>query len=355
MHTTDDGALASQLDDLLSDYVARGIVGASIAVSLPDQAILIRTAGVADRDTSAPLTPDHLFRTASTKKTWTAVALLALVGEGRVSLDQTIDGWFPDLPRAADIRVRQLLSHRSGLPEYEAFMPKGAPDDWTPRRIVDFALAEAEQRAPGQQFIYSNTGYVLAGEIVAHERGEPHSQWLRREIFDPADMHETWSGGDERFPRDRLARAYVFDTAAPNAPPAESTGWFPLSGIGAAGDLVSSPRDLARGYQALFTGRCLDDACFDVLANQLQPAGFPGTRITECGHGILVSRFDDGLVIKGHLGQLRGHFTMAGHHEASGITIVLSQNSASSDLEAFGSSGIHDVFATAFRLAGAEA
>ena len=344
--------LASRLDQMLHDHVAKGIVGASLALIRPGEEALTLAAGCADRATGTALTPDHLFKTASTRKTWTAVAVLALVSDGRVQLDQTIEGWFPRLPRAGEIRIRHLLSHRSGLPEYESFMPKGSPDDWTPQRIVEFALANGTQIAPGEAFIYSNPGYVLAGEIVASERDEPLSGWLRREVFEPHGMADTWSGGDEAFPRERLARQYVFDSACPDAPPEDSSAWFPLSGIGAAGDLVTTPRDLARGFHALFTGQVLDPAALAMLRGPLLPAGFPGTSITQCGHGVLVSRFGD-LTIEGHLGQLRGHVTMAGHHAASGITAVLSQNSCSSDLEAFGAAGIHPAYAEVFRLAGA--
>ncbi len=344
--------LASRLDGVLGEHVAGGVVGASLALVRPGEPVLTLAAGCADRVSGAPLTPDCLFRAASTKKTWTAVAVLALVREGRIALDRTVEGWFPHLPRAGEIRIRHLLSHRSGLPEYEALMPKGAADDWTPQRIVDFALASGTQNAPGEAFLYSNTGYVLAGEIVAAERGEPLSRWLRRAVFEPAGMGETWSGGDERFPRERLARAYVFDSASPGTPPEESTDWFPLSGIGAAGDLVTTPRDLARGVHALFTGQILDQEGLAMLRGPLLPASFPGTNIAHCGHGVLVSRFGE-LAIEGHLGQLRGHFTMAGHHAASGITAVLSQNSAESDLEAPGSTALHPTFAEIFRLAGA--
>ena len=258
-------ALASHLDRVLSEHVAKGVIGASLALIRPGGEVLTLAAGCADRATGAPLTPDHLFKTASTRKTWTAVAVLALVSEGRIDLDQTIEGWFPHLPRADEIRVRHLLSHRSGLPEYESFMPKGSADDWTPQRIVEFALTNGTQITPGETFVYSNPGYVLAGEIVASERGEPLSRWLRREVFEPSGMAETWSGGDEDFPRDRLARAYVFDSAEPGAPPEDSSDWFPLSGIGAAGDLVTTPRDLARGFHALFTGQVLDPAALAML------------------------------------------------------------------------------------------
>ena len=259
---------------MLDEHVEKGVVGASLALIQPGRELLTLAAGRADRATGAPLTPDHLFRTASTRKIWTAVAVLALVREGRLDLDRTVEGWFPRLPRAGEIRIRHLLSHRSGLPEYEASMPKGAADDWTAQRIVEFALAGGTQNAPGETFVYSNTGYVLAGEIVAAERGEPLSRWLRRAVFAPAGMGETWCGGDEAFPRERLARAYVFDSESAEAPPEESTAWFPLSGIGAAGDLVTTPRDLARGTHALFTGQVLDRAGLDLLTTPCCRRGF---------------------------------------------------------------------------------
>ena len=91
--------LVSQLDRVLNEHVGRGIVGASLGLVRPGEEVLTLAAGCADRATGAPLSADHLFKTASTKKTWTAVAVLALVSEGRIGLDQTIEGWFPHLPR----------------------------------------------------------------------------------------------------------------------------------------------------------------------------------------------------------------------------------------------------------------
>ena len=93
--------LVSQLDRVLGAHVARGIVGASLALVRPGEEALTLAAGTADRETGAPLTPAHLFKTASTKKTWTAVAVHALASEGRIDLDRTIEGWFPHLPRGA--------------------------------------------------------------------------------------------------------------------------------------------------------------------------------------------------------------------------------------------------------------
>ena len=232
---------------MLGEHVARGVVGASLALVRPGEEVLTLAAGCADRETGAPLTPAHLFKTASTKKTWTAVAVHALVSEGRIGLDRTIEGWFPHLPRANEIRVRHLLSHRSGLPEYESFMPRGAADDWTPQRIVEFALANGTQIAPGEAFVYSNPGYVLAGEIVASERGEPLSRWLRCEVFEPCGMAETWSGGDEDFPRARLARQYVFDSAAPGAAVRGFVGLVPAVGHRGCGRPGHDRRETSRG------------------------------------------------------------------------------------------------------------
>ena len=346
-------ALASHLDRVLSEHVAKGVIGASLALIRPGGEVLTLAAGCADRATGAPLTPDHLFKTASTRKTWTAVAVLALVSEGRIDLDQTIEGWFPHLPRADEIRVRHLLSHRSGLPEYESFIPKGSADDWTPGRIVEFALANGTQIAPGEAFVYSNPGYVLAGEIVASERGEPLSRWLRREVF-----------GAERDGRDlerrgrRLSRGTAWRAPTSSIPPSPAprrrirrTGSrFPVSGLRAISSRL--PATSRGGSMRFSPGRCWilpPSPCCRArfcLPGSLAPAS-PTARTASWS-----SRFGD-LTIVGHLGQLRGHVTMAGHHEASGLTAVLSQNSCSSDLEAFGAASIHPAYAEVFRLADA--
>ncbi len=355
--------LRGTLQTLLADYCAKGIVGVSLAVRAPGEPDIVLSHGLADRARGTAMTPDHLFRIASCTKTFVAATLHQLVQEGRLSLDEPIARWFPDLPKAESLPVRVLLNHRSGLPEFEGDMPMISDKVWTPREVVDFAFSVSEQREPWGEMEYNNTGYILAGMIIAAETGDTLSGQIRKRLLEPLGLDDTWVGADEAFPVDRMARAYfhkeeddgqwsVDGAGEPVDGAWDSTDWFPLSGAGAAGDMVSTARDSLHWIDSLFAGKVLKADGLHEMANNLGAASFPGAPITHNAHGILVSTHGD-LVVKGHIGQLPGHTSCIGHHEASGISVALIQNSGAGAFESFYLAGIHEPFAAAFRAAGA--
>jgi D-alanyl-D-alanine carboxypeptidase len=357
--------LEARLQAILDAYVAKGITGVTAAVRLPGrEADVLLASGIADRANGAAMTPGHSFRIGSCTKTFVAAALHQLVEEGKVDLDEPVTRWFPDLPRADELPVRILLNHRSGLPEFENHMPMISTKEWTPREIVDFAFASTPQRDPWGEMEYNNTGYILAGLILSIEAGgETLSQQLRKRLFTPLGLADTYCGTDEDYPEEKLARAYMhaeeqsgqWDVAGAGEPIDgvwDATDWFPLSGAGAAGDMVSTARDLTHWMDCLFNGKVIGHKAFDEMANNLNPASFPGSYLIQNGHGILVSD-TDGLIVKGHLGQIPGHATAMGHHEESGISAALIQNSAAGDFESFYLTGIHQPFADLFRVAAA--
>ncbi len=357
--------LEVRLQDILDAYVAKGITGVSAALRIPGrEADILIASGIADRKNNIAMTPDHSFRIGSCTKTFVATALHQLVEEGTVDLEEPITRWFPDLPRASELPVRILLNHRSGLPEFENHMPMISTKQWTPEEIVDFAFASTPQRDPWGEMEYNNTGYILSGMILSIEAGgETLSQQLRKRLFAPLGLNDTYCGTDEDYPQQQVARAYMhaeensgqWDVAGAGEPIDgvwDATDWFPLSGAGAAGDVVSTARDLSHWMDCLFNGKVIGQKAFDEMANNLQPASFPGSRLIQNGHGILVSD-TDGLIIKGHLGQIPGHATAMGHHEETGISAALIQNSAAGDFESFYLAGIHEPFASLFRMAAA--
>ncbi len=273
---------------------------------------------------------------------------MQMVDEGILRLDEPMTRWFPDLPLAERINVRSLLNHRSGLPEYEDLLDVQIDRFWTPDEIFDFAMKSGRQTEPGK-FSYNNAGYILAGRIIERETGESYTRQMRKRFFNPLRLENSWSASGEAFPLDRLARCYLHN----GEPPQESTSWFPFSAIWAAGGLVTTPSDLVRWLDALFGGRVVPEDLLAEMTRNIKPAEMPGTQISHNGPGILVSTFDDGLVIKGHLGQLRGFVTMKARHEPSGISAALSQNSSSQNVTDPYCAGIHDVFADLLRTAGA--
>ena len=111
MSQPSDAALRDDLQALLDGFIARGIVGASLAVAAASDTPMLLVAGLADRVARTPLTPDQLFKIGSCTKTFVAAALMSVLREHNVPLTEPVAAWFPDLPFATRIRVRQLVAH----------------------------------------------------------------------------------------------------------------------------------------------------------------------------------------------------------------------------------------------------
>jgi len=354
--------LDTKIQTILDDHVSLGVVGVSLALSLPGEKARLYTSGLADRFKNMPMTEDHLFRIASCTKTFIATGIHLLVEAGKLDYDEPITRWFPDLPRASEMPLKILLNHRSGLPDCETTMPMISDKIWTAQEIIDFAFKHGVQKDPWHGMEYSNTGYVLAGMIIAQETGAPYSELLHKRIFEPLGMKDTWVGTHEEFPLNREARGYMhasddgssqWDVSGAGDPVDgvwDSTEWFPLSGANAAGDMVSTPRDIVIFLNALFGGKILGERTLAKMKDDILPAAFPGSPTVANGHGLLVLRYGD-IDVKGHLGQIPGHTSIMGCDETTGITAMLIQNSGAGSFESFWLSGVNDVAAKVFHAA----
>src|SRR5262249_48844585 len=125
-------SLSQALHACLESFVAKGIVGASACVIQRRQQPVAAAAGLVDRTRGPRVAPSHLFKIGSATKSFVAVTLVQLAESGTVSLDAPIAAWFPNLPNADRIRVRQLINHRSGIPEFELHMPMDPKRLWRP-------------------------------------------------------------------------------------------------------------------------------------------------------------------------------------------------------------------------------
>ncbi len=347
---------------ILDAHITKGVVGASLAITMRGADMVLVTSGLADKFKKVPMRPDHTFRIASCTKTFIATGLHLLVEAGKIDFDEPITRWFPDLPNADKMPVRILLNHRSGLPDFETAMPMISDKVWIAEEIVDFAFKHGTQLAPWHGMSYSNTGYVLAGIIISRETGQPYSDHLRKQIFGPLGMCDTWVGTHEAFPIEQEARGYMhvdaegtpqWDIQGAGDPIDgvwDSTEWFPMSGANAAGDMVSTPKDVVTFLNALFDGKILGPEQLHEMKDNLMPATFPGSNVVAHGHGVLVSRYGD-IDVKGHLGQIPGHSSLMGRDERTGATAMLIQNSGAADFESFFLNGINLPFSEIFRAA----
>jgi D-alanyl-D-alanine carboxypeptidase len=365
MTTTSAAALRDDLQALLDGFIARGIVGASLAVAGAGEAPMLLAAGLADRGARTPVTPDHLFKIGSCTKTFVAATLMSVVREKRVPLTAPVAHWFPDLPFAARIRLRQLVAHTAGLPEFEFVMPMDPGRIWTPREIVDLAYTAGPPGEPDAACAYNNTGYVLAGMLIETLTGGTLAAEIRRRVLAPLGLSDCYAAAGEAFPAERLVRGYYHRPAPRHGlegrPVAEggemwrtggtlgysdelqdASAAFPMTGAYAAGDMVGTAADLARFLEALVAGKLLPpDLTADMIENR-RPGTMatPGTRLRESGAGVWLMRYA-GHDVFGHQGSMPGYVTVMVHHRASGVTVALTTNTGSGNRLSFYASGLH--------------
>lgn len=363
--------MLDQLNALLATYRADGAVGASLAFSLAGGDTLAVTAGVADRQTGAPVTPERLFKIGSCTKTFVAAALMKLVEEGKAELDAPIAKWFPDLPGAGEVTVLQLVNHRGGLPEFEYDIPMDPSLVWTPAQLVDLAFKVGGQTAPGGGAVYNNTGYVLAGMLIEAASGLSLGQYVREKVLEPLGLRDTWSPATESFPEERMVRGYYHRprpaAAASNALAAGGEMWrmdgvlpysddlqdssnsFPFSGAYGCGDMVATPSDLVGFMNGLLEGRLLPPALLSAMKDGRSTVSYPGTRLRETGAGLIASEYAGRLVL-GHQGSIPGYVTVMEHDPATRLTIAMTSNVGSGNRLSFYASGVHPVLDQAISI-----
>jgi CubicO group peptidase (beta-lactamase class C family) len=181
-----------RIDALMRAYEG-GAPGASVLVLHEGKSIVRRAYGCADLEHRVAAVPATNYRLASLTKQFTAAAVLLLIEESRLSLDASIRAWLPSLPAAADpMTLRHLLTHTSGILDYEDLIPAGRRSQLHDADVLQ--LLESEDRTyfpPGTSYRYSNSGYALLALAAAAAAGMDFASVLRKRIFEPLGMHRT--------------------------------------------------------------------------------------------------------------------------------------------------------------------
>ncbi|MGE3173733.1 MAG: serine hydrolase domain-containing protein [Planctomycetota bacterium] len=320
--------------ELLEDARGRrGFPGAGAGVVLADGRSFGVVTGAQDAAGAIPLGPDDQFLSGSIGKTYCAAIVLQLIGDGKLALDQrvaTVLGerpWYAAVPNADAITLRHLLTHRSGIPEHvwkDAFQrrvlaePDRAPD---PVECVGFIAGDAPLFAPGTDWSYADTNFVLLGLVVEAVTGAPFAAALERRLLVPLELTATaWNDG-RAVPRlvDGHASGVAFHRGSTVT---EGRYFVDASFEYCGGGLRSTPRDLARWGHALFAG--------DVVPADLRAAqrtGVPCDRRVADGYGLGCFVLDTPLgPAFGHSGFMPGFQAMLEHFERPRLTVALMWN-----------------------------
>ncbi|WP_432381404.1 serine hydrolase domain-containing protein [Duganella sp. P38] len=300
---------------LQAEMRARQIPGLQVAVIQRGKIVLAKSYGVAELPHAIPVTPDSVFSINSATKSFTGVAIMQLVEQGKVDLSAPVSRYLQDLPPAWQaVTVAQLLNHTSGLPDIVA------RQTWqvAPAGNWDAAWRQVQAMpmdfAPGERFRYNQTNYLLLGKIIDQLSGQPFTQFIRQRQFDVAGMRRTGFGDMQdvipgRAPSYRLdADGKTYKAMVDDFPP------FLRAGAG----INTSADNLARWIIALQKGRLLSPASLRTL---WQPGRLADGRAAPWALGWPVIREREYRTVAG-IGGARSAFYLYPDHDLAVIILT---------------------------------
>lgn len=290
----------AEVDQAVREVLAQsGAPSASIAIVRDGKIAYEQAYGLANVETKVPATPAMRYSIGSISKQFTAAAVLLLVEDGKLSLDDRVVRWLPELTRAKDVSIRHLLTMTSGYRDYW-------PQDYVmPMMQVDVEpaaiLKEWAQRPldfePGAKRQYSNTNYIILGLIIERVSGMPLMEFLQQRIFTPLGMKSVVDVDRGPLPAGDAMRYERFALGPPRVPPKEGKGW-----LFAMGGLAMRAHDLALWNISVMDQTLLQPASYRELTREMQLNSGAGTRY---GLGISVSMVDDRRMLS-HNGEVSG-------------------------------------------------
>jgi CubicO group peptidase (beta-lactamase class C family) len=311
--------------------------GVAVAVVGDGEVLLTRTAGLADVAERLPLTNSSAFDLASCSKQFVATAIMQLAERGQLAYDDPIDTYLGELPAAAHaVSIRHLLNHTSGVPDYmELFVEEGkirniearsgatAPDSYEPTAADVVALIARHftlRFTPGSRFEYSNTGYVLLGQIVERVTQMRLAEYLESHVFGPAGMTRTVLR-DERM-QPVLDRALSYRDKGART----DIDYTPLNFVYGDGNVNTDVDDMGRYAIALQEGRLLEPESIELAWSA------PTLARGESNYGFGWSLGEiEGERLVSHGGSWVGFRSAIVHMPERQLTVVVMSNAASTD------------------------
>src|SRR5205085_6706908 len=236
--------LQQKIDKLAMDALAKtGVPSASVALVKDGRIVYLKAYGDARIEPRVPATTDMRYSVGSISKQFTATAILLLQEEGKLSLDDKVSKFIPNLTRANEVTIRQLLSHTSGYQDYwpQDYVMPFMLQPVTAEKILDLWARKPLDFDPGTKWQYSNTNYVIAGVIVEKVARMPLLQLLQERVFNPLGIKSTFDT-DSGPLTENDPRGYLRFALGPLRPaPKEGKGW-----MFAAGELAMTAEDLAK-------------------------------------------------------------------------------------------------------------
>ena len=290
-----------------------------------------------------PISIDDHFRIGSNTKTMTGTAILQLVEEGKLSLDDTVSQYVDGVPNGDRITIAQLLEMRSGLPNYSSTVEMNRTLDedpgkvWTPEELLALAFAQPVEFEPGAEYMYSNTNTVLLGLIIEKLDGKTLSQSFQARFYKPLGLEQTkFPLSTDRSMPNPHAEGYQFGTNVETLEPltperqaaAEAGTLLPEdvteenpSWAWSAGAAISTAEDLATWVEAMVDGDLLDAKTQALRMDSMRSTVADNPDAPSYGYALAkLGPF------YGHTGELPGFNSFMGRDPVNGVTLIVWTN-----------------------------
>lgn len=322
-----DKLIEKKLDDLLSSAFQSSGPGCAILVARKGEIAYKKAFGTANLELLVPVKPEMVFNLASITKQFTAVAILQLVEQNKISLQDSIQQFLPDYPwKGHTIRIDNLLSHTSGIKDYlqinysGLFMEKW---DFSPRQLIDSFKSHPLEFEPGTRFSYSNSGYFILGAIIEKVSGKSYQDYIQEYLLQPAGMTNSFFDRSGSIIPNRVSGYLPENGVYQNAP-----YWSPAIQY-SAGGLISNVTDLFKWHQALNTYRLIKrESLQKAQSNSYLKNGSP----TGYGFGWYLATSNEIKSIA-HQGALPGFQTKEIYYPDEDVFIVILSNNGKVNIE----------------------
>lgn len=297
---TIDPALKSRIDRIANQVLEQtGVPSASVAIVQHGKLVYARAYGLATLQPPIAATPDMRYSIGSISKQFTAAAILLLQQQGKLSLNDAVGKYVPDLTRGNDVTIREILSHTSGYQDYwpEDYVMTPMLQPETSQQILDKWGKMPLDFEPGTQWQYSNTNFVIAGRIVEAVTHESLMDFLTQNVFRTLGMHSVWNSDQEQLTRVDATAYYRHALGPLRIAPKEGAGW-----MFAAGELAMTAHDLALWDESLIARSLLQPESYKEM---FTPVALKDGKDTHYGLGVQVVERDGHRAIE-HSGEVSG-------------------------------------------------
>ena len=320
-----DKQILKSLDDMLSAEFKQNEPGIAVLISKNGKIVYEKAFGSANIELNVPMQPDMVFRIGSITKQFTAVGILQLVEEGKISLQDSVQKYVSDFPtKGHTITIENLLTHTSGFIDYSSM---NDPDPYIERRdftgdfIVNYFKNEALQFKPGSKYSYSNSNYALLAYIIEKITGKSYYAYMKEKVLKQAGLTSTYFANENTVVPKRVT-GYTKDNGF-----YENCAYQTISMGFGCGDLMSTVEDLYKWNNALYAYKLVKK---ETLDKAFTPYKLNNGKMSSYGYGWFIDKKYDRKCIH-HEGQVSGFIGMEKYFPDDNIYIAILSNLKSGD------------------------